>query len=55
MLLPQKAKREQIKTTLRYFLPIILAKIQKFDKLGEAVGKLALSYIAGVNAKWDNL
>lgn len=36
-------------------MPVTLTKIQKFDRLSEAGGKLTLLYIAGRNAKWDNL
>lgn len=41
----KKLEKEQIKTTVRYFLPMILAEIQKFDRLSEAMGKLALLFI----------
>lgn len=43
----------RIKTVLTYyFLPIRLVKIEQPISIGEAVGKKALFYIAGHNAKW---
>lgn len=45
MLLSQNLEKEQIKTTLRYFLSMTLAEIHKFGRLSKAVGKLELLYI----------